>query len=71
MSNFSCNFYKQIDCGSAGAPNLVGAHQDMFSGTYPGATRLIGATVYLKHNHEGGRVFSKIYHGMWEGYFEI
>jgi hypothetical protein len=30
-----------------------------------------GATVQPRHNHGDGRVFSKIYQGRWEGYFEI
>jgi hypothetical protein len=29
-----------------------------------------GATLQPRHNHGDGMIFSKIYHGRWESYFE-
>jgi hypothetical protein len=50
--------------------NKFGLKRAYFIGNISGATRLLGATVQPRHNHGGGRVFSKIYQGRWEGYFE-
>jgi hypothetical protein len=41
-----------------------------YNGNISGATKLFGTTVQRRHNHGGGRVFSKIYQGRWEAYFD-